>query len=100
MLADSEVHRALVVTAHPDDVDSARGRPWRLGGNKASRSRTASSPMEMPEVLTPPCPRANSEHPPAEQTAAAAACGVTDVRFLGYRDGELTVSHRPLRHLA
>ena len=29
----------------------------------------------------------------AEQTAAAAACGVTDVRFLGYRDGELTVSH-------
>ena len=29
----------------------------------------------------------------AEQVAAAAAAGVTDVRFLGYRDGELTVTH-------
>jgi LmbE family N-acetylglucosaminyl deacetylase len=25
--------------------------------------------------------------------AAAAACGITDVRFLGYKDGELTVTH-------
>jgi LmbE family N-acetylglucosaminyl deacetylase len=32
--------------------------------------------------------------------AAAAAVGVTDVRFLGYRDGELTVSHGLRRDLS
>ena len=36
----------------------------------------------------------------AEQVAAAAAAGVTDVRFLGYRDGELTVSHGLRRDLS
>jgi LmbE family N-acetylglucosaminyl deacetylase len=36
----------------------------------------------------------------AEQVAAAAAVGVTDVRFLGYRDGELTVTHGLRRDLS
>ena len=35
-----------------------------------------------------------------EQIAAAAACGVSDVRFLGYRDGQLTVSHELRRDLS
>lgn len=36
----------------------------------------------------------------SEQTAAAAECGVADVRFLGYRDGELTVSHELRRDIS
>ncbi len=36
----------------------------------------------------------------AEQRAAGAALGVTDVRFLGYRDGELAVSHELRRDIS
>ena len=36
----------------------------------------------------------------AEQRAAGAVLGVTDVRFLGYRDGELAVSHELRRDIS
>ena len=79
---------------------SARGDHMASGGNKASRSRTASSPMEMPEVLTPPRParkfRASAGRN-KRRLPRLPFYGVTDVRFLGYRDGELTVSHDDLR---
>ncbi|MGB7982203.1 MAG: PIG-L deacetylase family protein [Candidatus Nanopelagicales bacterium] len=90
----AEVTRALVVTAHPDDVD------FGAGGTVASL--VACGVQVTYCIVTdgdaggfdPSVPR--SEIPGirrAEQRAAAEVLGVRDVRFLGYRDGELTVSH-------
>ena len=88
------VTRALVVTAHPDDVDfGAGGTVMALvkagvqvtfcictdgdaGGFDDSTDRS-----EIPAIRR------------AEQVAAAAVYGVTDVRFLGYKDGYLEPSH-------
>lgn len=88
------VTRALVVTAHPDDVDfGAGGTVMALvkagvrvtfcictdgdaGGFDDSTDRS-----QIPAIRR------------AEQTAAAAVYGVTDVRFLGYKDGYLEPSH-------
>jgi LmbE family N-acetylglucosaminyl deacetylase len=84
------VTRALVVTAHPDDVDfGAGGTVMALvkagvdvtfcictdgdaGGFDDSTDRS-----EIPAIRR------------AEQESAAAVYGVTDVRFLGYQDGYL-----------
>jgi LmbE family N-acetylglucosaminyl deacetylase len=94
VLDDSEVERVLVVTAHPDDVD------FGAAGTVASWTRAG---LEVTYAIVtngdaggndPDVPR--SEIPAirqAEQRAAAACVGVQDVRFLGYVDGELTVSH-------
>ena len=46
MLADSEVHRALVVTAHPDDVDFGAGATmasWRQQGIEVTYCIAATS---------------------------------------------------------
>ncbi len=85
--------RALVVTAHPDDVDfGAAGTiaTWVAEGTEvtyciATDGDAGGSDPTVPRAEIPAIRR-------AEQRAAAAALGVTDVRFLGYRDGELTVS--------
>jgi len=83
-----------VITAHPDDVDFGAG---------ATMAQFCEQGIEVTYcVITdgdaggfdPTVPR--SEIPGirrGEQVAAAACCGVSDVRFLGYKDGELTVSH-------
>lgn len=88
------VTRVLVVTAHPDDVDfGSGGTIARLtdatvhvtycvctdgdaGGFDDATDRSA-----IPAIRRD------------EQRAAAAQCGVTDVRFLGYRDGYLEPTH-------
>ncbi|HEX6888400.1 MAG TPA: PIG-L deacetylase family protein [Candidatus Nanopelagicales bacterium] len=96
----ADLARVLVVTAHPDDVDFGA-------------SGTVATLVEAGVAVTycivtdgdaggfdPTVPR--SEIPGIrrrEQVAAAAEVGVTDVRFLGYRDGELTVSHDLRRDL-
>ncbi len=90
MLDDSEVQRALVVTAHPDDVDfgaSGTIAGWTAAGvevaycictdGDAGGFDPAVDRAEIPGIRR------------AEQQAAAATVGVTDVRFLGYRDGAL-----------
>lgn len=87
---DDEVQRALVVAAHPDDIDfGAAGTvaTWtkagievhycivtdgQAGGFEPDRDRA-----EMPAVRR------------AEQTAAAEQVGVRDLHFLGYVDGTL-----------
>ncbi len=90
MLSDSEVERVLVVTAHPDDVD--------FGAAGTISTFTAAGIQVTYCICTdgdaggfdPDVPR--SEIPGirrAEQVAAAAAVGVTEVRFLGYQDGAL-----------
>lgn len=86
------VDRALVVTAHPDDVDfGAAGTiaHWVQEGTTVTYCIVTDGDAG---GFDPAVPR--SEIPRirrAEQVAAAATLGVTDVRFLGYRDGSLTV---------
>lgn len=85
--------RILVVAAHPDDID------FGVAGTVAEWTDAGASVTYC--VVTdgdsggfdPDVPR--SEIPGirrAEQLAAARVVGVDDVRFLGYRDGEVTVT--------
>jgi LmbE family N-acetylglucosaminyl deacetylase len=94
VLEDSQVTRVLVVTAHPDDVDfGSAGTVATLVDAGVSVTYCIVTDGDA-GGFDPTVPR--SEIPGirrAEQVAAAAVVGVTDVRFLGYRDGELTVSH-------
>lgn len=95
------IDRALVITAHPDDVDF---------GAAGTVAAMVDAGVEVTYcVITdgdaggfdPTVPR--SQIPAirrSEQIAAAEVLGVSDVRFLGYRDGELTVSHELRRDLS
>jgi len=97
----SPVRRALAVMAHPDDVDfGAAGtvRAWTEAGIEVSYCLITDGDAG---GFDPTVPR--SEIPrirQAEQRAAGAVLGVTDVRFLGYRDGELAVSHELRRDIS
>jgi len=90
-----------VVTAHPDDVDfGAAGTiaGWVDAGVSVTYCVITDGDAG---GFDPAVPR--SEIPGirrAEQVAAAKAVGVTDVRLLGYRDGELTVTHGLRRDLS
>jgi LmbE family N-acetylglucosaminyl deacetylase len=93
-LDDADVPRALVVTAHPDDVDFGSAgtiATWTAKGIDVTYCIVTDGDAGGfdPDVPRTDIPRIRR----AEQTAAAAIVGVTDVRFLGYRDGELAVSH-------
>lgn len=85
--------RALIVTAHPDDVDfGAAGTVARLtaaGTHVEYCIVTDGDAGEAPEGVARPDVGALRQ---AEQRAAAAAVGVTEVRFLGYPDGRLEVT--------
>jgi LmbE family N-acetylglucosaminyl deacetylase len=93
VLEDSEIERALVITAHPDDVDfGAAGTvaTWTAKGIEVTYCVCTDGDAG---GFDPAVPR--SEIPGirrAEQEAAAKAVGVSDVRFLGYQDGKLTPS--------
>jgi LmbE family N-acetylglucosaminyl deacetylase len=101
MLDDADVTRVLSITAHPDDVDfgaSGTIASWVAAGMDVTYCIITDGDAG---GFDPTVPR--SEIPGirrSEQVAAAAAAGVTDVRFLGYRDGELTVSHGLRRDLS
>jgi len=88
-----EIERALVVTAHPDDVDfGAAGTiaTWTDAGIEVTYCIVTDGDAG---GFDPAVPR--SEIPRirrAEQTAAAAVVGVHDLEFLGYPDGALEVS--------
>lgn len=93
MLEDSAVERALVVTAHPDDVDFGSAGTislWTAAGIEVTYCVCTDGDAggfdpAVPRTDIPGIRR-------AEQEAAAKAVGVTDVRFLGYPDGQLTVT--------
>lgn len=85
---DEEIERALVVGAHPDDID------FGAAGTVATWVRAG---IEVTYLLVTRGDQGGFDDTPredmpamreAEQRAAAKAIGVTDVRFLeGYRDG-------------
>jgi LmbE family N-acetylglucosaminyl deacetylase len=92
--SDDGVERVLAVTAHPDDID------FGAAGTIASFVRAGIDVTYCvctdgdaggfdDDVPRSEIPRIRRE----EQTAAAKAIGVDDVRFLGYKDGELYVTH-------
>ena len=85
--------RALVVTAHPDDVDfGAAGTiaSWVAQGTQVTYCVVTDGDAGGfdPDVPRSQIPRIRR----SEQVAAGRVLGVEDVRFLGYRDGELEVS--------
>jgi LmbE family N-acetylglucosaminyl deacetylase len=87
-----DVRRALVVTAHPDDVDfGAAGTiaSWVEAGIEVAycicTSGDAGGFDDTPRAEMAPLRE-------AEQCAAAAVLGVRDVRFLHHPDGRLTPS--------
>lgn len=90
MLSDSEVQRALVIAAHPDDIDfSAAGTVavWTDAGIEvtyclATDGDAGGFDDSVPRAEMGPLRR-------KEQLAAAACVGVHDVRFLGYPDGQV-----------
>jgi LmbE family N-acetylglucosaminyl deacetylase len=101
-MSDAETpERALVVTAHPDDVDfGAAGTIATL--TKAGTTVTYcivtdgnAGAVDRDTDLTK-----LAEVRQEEQRAAAAEVGVHDVRFLGYPDGRLEVSMALRRDIA
>jgi LmbE family N-acetylglucosaminyl deacetylase len=98
---DTDIERILVVTAHPDDVDfGAAGTvaTWIRAGIDVSYAIITNGDAG---GFDPAIDRA--EIPgirQAEQRAAGAAVGVTDIHFLNYRDGELTVTHELRRDIS
>ena len=95
------IERLLAVMAHPDDVDFGAGgtiKAWTDAGVEVSYCLITNGDAG---GFDPTVPR--SDIPgirQAEQRAAGAALGVSDVRFLGYRDGELAVSHELRRDIS
>jgi LmbE family N-acetylglucosaminyl deacetylase len=92
-LPDSEVERALVVVAHPDDADFAASgtvAAWVAAGISVSYCLITDGDAGGfdPSVDRSEIPAIRQ----AEQRAAAAELGVTDVHFLGHPDGALTLT--------
>ncbi len=101
VLDDASVRRALVITAHPDDVDfGAAGTiaTWTDSGIDVTYCIVTDGDAggfdeDFPRAEIPALRR-------AEQLAAAKCVGVQDVRFLGYQDGLLEASLGLRRDLA
>jgi LmbE family N-acetylglucosaminyl deacetylase len=98
--ADSEIERILVVVAHPDDIDFGAGgtvAAWAKAGREVTELIcTRGDAGGFDETPREEMPRLRE----AEQRAAAAELGVSDVRFLdGYADGSLTVTQSLIRDI-
>lgn len=93
MLADDEVERVLVVTAHPVDVDfGAAGSVarWTEAGAEVVYCVLTDGDAGGfdPDVARSDIPGIRR----GEQTAAATAVGVDELHFLGHPDGRLEVT--------
>lgn len=98
---DSDIQRALVVGAHPDDIDF---------GCAGTVALWVDAGIEVTYLLVTRGDQGGFDDTPrdqmpamreAEQMAAAKAVGVTDVRFLdGYADGDVTASHSLCRDIS
>ncbi|HEX3898415.1 MAG TPA: PIG-L deacetylase family protein [Mycobacteriales bacterium] len=90
---DSEIERVLCVMAHPDDVDfglAGTVANWTDAGIEVSYCMITSGDAGGFDPAVPRDQIAGIRE--AEQRAAAAEVGVSDVRFLGFPDGQLEVS--------
>lgn len=94
------VERALVIVAHPDDIDfgaAATIASWVDEGIVVTYCLVTDGDAggfdDTPREQMPALRR-------GEQIAAAAVVGVTDVRFLGYPDGRLYVTHELRRDIS
>lgn len=88
MLDDAGISRILVITAHPDDVDfGAAGTVagWTDRGIEVTYAIVTDGDSGGRDMDVTPAGLAVARR--AEQVAAAACVGVTDVRYLGYTDG-------------
>lgn len=94
------VQRVLVVTAHPDDVDFAAGGTiagFTDAGLAVSYCIvTDGDAGGIDHAATRGEVAALRRH---EQQAAGKVLGVDDIHFLGYKDGELQVSHELRRDI-
>jgi LmbE family N-acetylglucosaminyl deacetylase len=101
VLADEDVERALVVVAHPDDVDFGSAGTvarWTDAGIKVTYCVVTDGDAG---GFDPAVARAEiAGIRQAEQRAAAAEVGVTDLRFLGYPDGRVEVTLELRRDIA
>jgi len=94
------IGRILVVVAHPDDCDfgcAATTARWTDAGVEVSYCIVTDGQAGGHDRSVPRERMAAIRR--AEQTAAAKVVGVTDITFLGYPDGELTVSHELRRDI-
>ncbi|MBB2909558.1 LmbE family N-acetylglucosaminyl deacetylase [Streptosporangium becharense] len=90
MLSDNDIHRVLVVTAHPDDVDfGAAGSVARFTDRGAEVTYCVVTDGDAGGFDRELDNGGMAGLRRAEQTAAAKIVGVTDVRFLGYGDGTM-----------
>lgn len=95
------VHRLLVVTAHPDDVDfgvAGSVAIWVKAGIEVSYCVVTDGDAGGSDRAVSRSYMATTRRD--EQRAAAAEVGVTDVTFLGYPDGRLTPSFELRRDLS
>ena len=93
VLDDTDVRRALAITAHPDDVDfGAAGTvaQWADAGVAVTYCVITDGDAGGFDPAVPRDQIAGIRQ--AEQRAAAKAVGATEVIFLGYADGRLEVS--------
>ncbi|MDR7302573.1 PIG-L deacetylase family protein [Haloactinomyces albus] len=90
--AADDIRRALVVTAHPDDVDfgcAGTVAAWTAAGVEVTYCVcTSGEAGGFDDTARTDMPQLRQQ----EQRAAAEAAGVTDVVFLGYRDGQVVVN--------
>jgi LmbE family N-acetylglucosaminyl deacetylase len=90
VLADTEVSRILVVSAHPDDVDFGAAGTVALWTDAGIDVRYCIVTDGAAGGSDPSVSRADmATLRRAEQTAAAKQVGVHEIHFLGYPDGRL-----------
>jgi LmbE family N-acetylglucosaminyl deacetylase len=93
--------RVLLVAAHPDDVDfSCAGTiaGWTAAGVEVAYCVVTDGDAGGSDPSTPRAALAARRR--AEQRDAAAVLGVSEIEFLGYEDGRLTVSHELRRDIS
>ncbi len=101
MLNLTGIERVLVVTAHPDDVDfGAGGTIAALTDAGVAVSYCIVTDGDAGGIDHAATRAEVAELRRREQREAAAILGVSDVRFLGYKDGELAVSHELRRDIS
>ncbi|MGV9775870.1 PIG-L deacetylase family protein [Streptosporangium sp. NPDC003464] len=93
MLSENEINRVLVVTAHPDDVDfAAAGTIARFTDRGVEVTYCVVTDGDAGGFDRELDNGGMAELRRTEQTNAAKIVGVTDVRFLGHRDGTVVQS--------